>query len=1795
MVAVNVTTNNASEAAKLPLLVPTIQAAVAYLEQYLVLQGSFDVRITFGPTDTGRFAGTGNYIASGQVNGIDRYVPTLSIESIDGVDSRPDSPDVTMFIDNSSGYLDGMWWDPNIAAGIGANPPDGKTDAFSVVLHELLHGLGFNGWRNRSTGALSTPYGSNWDLQINVANGRAGFAGPATLALLGEPAEVMLGGTQGGAHLGNYPNPTDSAMPWIVRSTMNGYYYQYGERYTLGRLELAVLQDLGYTLKTTTLTDVVNRWDDKDSDLVIIGWETPETLDGGPLADRIEGRGGNDVLTGLAGTDTLSGGEGDDDLTGGGGNDTLIGGSGVDTARFGGHYADYTITYDAASATYTVSDGTAGRDGIDKVSGVEVLYFDDSLRPIASLPGTLGSTFTGGAGNDPLSGGAGDDTLIGNGGNDTLDGGPGFDIAVYNGPFADYLISFDSTTGTYTLTDTVAGRDGTDTVVNVQLFRFADVLRLMSPIQRSPVLEAPEADLTWLEGEAAQHVVSASAFRDPEGQQLAYSARLADGGPLPAWLTFDAAVRKFSGTVPAGTATLTVRVTATDPTGLAAYDDIVIYTPAAANPNTTLAGSDAGDTLIGGTPGEQLHGRKGDDTLWGAGGNDELFGDAGNDTAAYGGRAADYTISYDPVSDSYHVVDSMAGRDGHDTLYEVEFVRFADGSRSLVASTAGETRTGTAGPDTMTGGAGDDTLDGGDGDDTLNGGGGADRLTGGHGNDSFDTDPAQRAGRDIFGGGPGNDTYVLDDSGDQVIEEADAGTDRVWVAFDHSLAGLPNVEQLSGYGGNALALTGNARDNLITGTEGGDTLTGGGGNDRLEGRAGVDTAVFAGDFAEYTVRYQSTGNTFTVTDTVAGRDGVDTLVSVEYLRFRDGVRAATSLAFDTDAPTLQFATPADGATGIAPAANLVFTFNEPVQAGSGSIVLRNAAGAVVETFNAATSNGLAFSGNTLTINPARDLNGGAGYRVEFAAGSVRDAAGNAFAGSTLRFDTRLPDDFLAATSTSGRVVVGGQASSGNIETADDTDWFAVTLVAGTAYRFTLDGQTLADPQLRLYSPAGALLAADDDSGPGAGALLGFVAASGGTHYLAARGFGSGTGSYRLTASTAQDDYAGNAATTGRVTPDGAAATGTLESAGDTDWFAITLAPGQGYRFKLDGNGLADPRLQLYNASGAQVAGDDDGGDGLNAQLDFIATSGGSYYLAASAAAGSNASGGYRLGAVSRTVDDYAANPGTAGRVSVGGSVSGTLETASDQDWFAVTLTAGQAYQFTLHGSTLQDPFLALYTGAGVLVTGDARSGAGGDSVISFTPSTGGSYLLGAGRTGTDIGSYTLSAARVTTPDDIAENSATTGRLGIGSSTSSRIDTPDDSDWFAITLNAGQPVRLRLEGTSNGLDPVLTVYTAAGTSLAQADDGGGGSAAQLDFSAATAGTYYVAARGFDGQTGTYRLVAAALAGDDIPASTATTAALAVGASRGSRIDSTGDADWFAVTLTAGQPYTFRLDAAGLADPRLTLYDSSGQALASDDDGGGGLNALIRYTPATTGAFYLGAQLQSGPGDYTLQAGTATNAGDGSFSIGLNYTGDAHFRPYFEQAAARWMQVIVGDLGDVADAAAGLVDDLLIEASVLAIDGPGKLTGQAQATGWRAASEGGLAYKGRMQFDSADVALLEAAGTLTATLVHEIGHILGFDGATFQRHGLVGGSGYIGANGLAAYQVVQGNPGLTAVPLETGGGAAIAGSHWAESALDTELMSAYTEASLPMPLSVVTLGVMEDLGYTINPAAADPFGF
>ncbi|MDP3458115.1 MAG: M10 family metallopeptidase C-terminal domain-containing protein, partial [Hyphomonas sp.] len=89
---------------------------------------------------------------------------------------------------------------------------------------------------------------------------------------------------------------------------------------------------------------------------------------------------------------------------------------------------------------------------------------------------------------------------------------------------------------------------------------------------------------------------------------------------------------------------------------------------------------------------------------------------------------------------------------------------------------------------------------------------------------------------------------------------------------------------------------------------------------------------------------------------------------------------------------------------------------------------------------------------------------------------------------------------------------------------------------------------------------------------------------------------------------------------------------------------------------------------------------------------------------------------------------------------------------------------------------------------------------------------------------------------------------------------------------------------------------------------------------------------------------------------------TAGTLAIGDTIISQIEVSGDQDWFAVQLQAGVTYEFTLNGTGgnaLSDPFLEIMSAAGVSLKTNDDGGAGLNSLLRFTAPTSGTFYVNA--------------------------------------------------------------------------------------------------------------------------------------------------------------------------------------------------------------------------------------------
>jgi len=272
------------------------------------------------------------------------------------------------------------------------------------------------------------------------------------------------------------------------------------------------------------------------------------------------------------------------------------------------------------------------------------------------------------------------------------------------------------------------------------------------------------------------------------------------------------------------------------------------------NSNDKIFGNSANNVLKGGYGNDYLYGYAGNDYLSGSSGNDYLNGGTGRDRM-YGSTGNDRFV----VDSTGDVVVEYTNQ-GSDRVYSSINYTLGNNLENLTLTGTASSGRGNSLNNSISGNSSNNYLYGYAGNDYLYGSSGNDYLNGG-------------TGSDRMYGGTGNDRFVVDSTGDVVVEYANQGSDRVYSSINYTLGN--NLENLtltgtasSGYG-NSLnnSISGNSSNNYLYGQGGADTLIGGSGNDFLDSDTlgAVDTI---GDRLD-----GGSGN-----DTLKGEAGNDTLL-----------------------------------------------------------------------------------------------------------------------------------------------------------------------------------------------------------------------------------------------------------------------------------------------------------------------------------------------------------------------------------------------------------------------------------------------------------------------------------------------------------------------------------------------------------------------------------------------------------------------------------------------------------------------------------------------------------------------------------------------------------------------------------------------------------------------------------------------------------------------------------------------------------------------------------------------------
>jgi Ca2+-binding RTX toxin-like protein len=752
-------------------------------------------------------------------------------------------------------------------------------------------------------------------------------------------------------------------------------------------------------------TDMAADFDDSAN--LMDGGDGDDSAYGGLANDTLLGGAGNDYLQGNEGSDSLSGSVGNDTLSGGSGNDTLIGDEGLDSLSGGdgddslaGGLGNDTLRGDAGNDTL---DGGDGDDSlVDQSSGSDSLLGGAGNDRLNAYTGTGNKLLDGGLGNDSLYGGTGNDTLVGadgndyldgNEGNDSLDGGVGSDT-VYGGAGNDILIggggnnrlNGDEGDDTYwidTQTTVVVDSAGSDTA-----YVSSNFTKIPSDIENVVYTNGTQPLPYWIDALLPDQAAGL-AFRQLLGDSA--GMRYAFPQTLPQYDTSAAHALGFAPFSLAQTSRAREALAyVSSVTGLSFTE---VSDPS--QPNTiTFANNrqtkSAGYAIY---PSSSLTGgdlflnvdTKGNETLAeGTYGALTLIHELGHSLGLkhpFSHPDADGDIGEGPYLSGGEESTAWSVMSYNDSPAQYT-LRFSELDIAALQYLYGPSKSTRAGNDTYNVSAtGPNFIWDGNGTDTIS-------LAGASLGSTIDLRPG-------YWGFVGS-----------------AKADRITAPGQITVNFGTVIENLIG---SAFAdrLVGNEVDNRIEGGAGADTLEGGSGNDALNGGAGSDTVIAGGRFRDFSlIRDPATGQ-FTLSD-LAGSWGVDTLIDIESVQFLDGTvtlsaAGASPLVRDAVGPVITKALPNDGARAVSTHSNLNFNFSERIELGSGSILLKDANGRVIEEFKVQSPRASVY-GDTLVLDPTADLGVFSRYKVEFAPGAVKDLAGNSLAGTgSVQFRTATQD------------------------------------------------------------------------------------------------------------------------------------------------------------------------------------------------------------------------------------------------------------------------------------------------------------------------------------------------------------------------------------------------------------------------------------------------------------------------------------------------------------------------------------------------------------------------------------------------------------------------------------------------------------------------------------------------------------------------------------------------------------------------------------------------------------------
>jgi len=236
---------------------------------------------------------------------------------------------------------------------------------------------------------------------------------------------------------------------------------------------------------------------------------------------------------------------------------------------------------------------------------------------------------------------------------------------------------------------------------------------------------------------------------------------------------------------------------------------------------------------------------------------------------------------------------------------------------------------------------------------------------------------------------------------------------------------------------------------------------------------------------------------------------------------------------------------------------------------------------------------------------------------------------------------------------------------------------------------------------------------------------------------------------------------------------------------DTDDYTFDGLSGQIVLVTLNkaANSALDSFVELYRPDGRLLGSNDDSGGNRNARLQVTLPVNGRYRIRARAYRGS--SGAYALGVTQVTgsdTDDFR-------WIAFGQTLTGTISPASDRDTHYVSVAQGRTLRVRMNKvvttTTSFDPYLELYSPAGVRVAYNDDGGGNPNALISYrAPSTGVYRIVARSYYGRTSGPYALLI------EDTPLANLAQGKAAVASSTAAIGDEP----WQATDADADKVTR-----------------------------------------------------------------------------------------------------------------------------------------------------------------------------------------------------------------------------------------------------------------------------------------------------------------------------------------------------------------------------------------------------------------